>query len=194
MTEADLKLIHSGDIGVFAGKSTVSKLIIHYMKEYRDNGKFNIDKGIIELLNGFVPSHLATFFWIDRQLYLFGSIESGFKPILFKDHMYDYTSFMIIRKSGYTIEKVSKGLKYAMTSTGKSSIYPYWRLPLWIVYTKTGWKWPMSWGGDKAMECYKSTYEILREVFPEEYTNNLLYASCYDSIKATDEIVFDNRV
>jgi len=188
----DTSKIQDGDRFLSAGTAWISKQIIHYMTLYRD--KFPVVNGVKNLLSGFVASHCATFFWIDGVLYLYGSIDWGYKPIVFTDHYSENDSWIILRtKDGYTDGQKKLALNYAMVSMGGSTIYPYWALPMWILYVKTGWKWVLNGGGQKAQVCYKSVYQVLRQIEPYKYSLNPLYVTFFDSIRSDDQIIIDNR-
>ncbi len=184
------ELIKNGDTGLFAGTSFLSKEIIRFMTQYRN--EFPVDKEVVAKLKGFVPSHAGTFFRVDGVLYLFGSIEWGFKPIVFLDHYSDADSFMVFR-DGLTLDQSHRALKKAMVMTGESTLYPYWSIALWILYIKTHWKWLLSFGGRRAEVCYESTYEIKREVLPEKYNLNPNWVSCFDLIRPDSQLIIDNR-
>ena len=191
----DISKIQDGDRLFSHGTAAISKDIEHWMTVYRDNGKFKIDPGVLKLLNGFIASHCATFFWVQGKLYIYGSIEYGYRPIVFTDHYSDADSFLVLRsRDGYTASQKIAAFNYAMQALGDSTIYPYWALPMWIAYVKTGWKWFLSGGGHRAQVCYKSVYQVLKAVEPEKYTVNPLYATFFDDCRPDDQPVIRNNI
>jgi len=186
----DIQSIQTGDTFLYQGTAFISRAIIHFMEEYRDN--FPVDPAIVKLLNGFVPSHCATLVWINGVLYLYGSILFGFKPIVFTDYYSDSDSFLVMR-DGLTDQQKNEVVIDVQKMTGDSAVYPVWALPMWILYVKTHWKGFLSPGGHCAEVCYKSTYEVKRAVLPDLYNQNPLYITCFDCIKPNNQIIIDNR-
>jgi len=189
--ELDLSDIQDGDFGFFQGRKGISKAIIKAMEDYKKN--FVIDPAVLALLDGFVASHVGVFFWDRGELWLYGSIEWGFKPIKLRDHYNITDSFIVLRDPGWTKALQDKAFIYCQEKVGDSTSYPYWRLLLWRLYISTKWEWPMSWGGQRAEECYKSGYQVKREVFPDRYDMNSLYASFYHCIRSDNTLVLNNR-
>lgn len=188
----DLTKIQNGDRLLYAGTSFISKAIIYWMRQYTK--KFTISPSTLTLLNGFVGSHSGTLFWVNGVLYIYESVDFGYKPDVFTDKYNDESNFLILRiKGGYTPEQAKAALAYAMQLVAVSVIYPYWDLIFWIQYITTGISWMLKWGGTKSEYCFESTYRILNHVLPDVFTKDSQVISFFDLVGDNDIIVIDNR-
>jgi hypothetical protein len=187
--------IQTGDAFISHGTATISQAIEYFMEEYRKN--FHVDPGVIKLLtdaNGKVMtiSHCATFIWDAGDLWLYGSIDWGYKPIIFTDHYTENDNLMVLR-DGLTEIQQHNLVVDAMKMTGEATLYPYWILAMWALYVATHWKYLLSGGGHRAEDCFKACYELKRAILPDKYNLNPLYVTCYDCIRADNQIIIDNR-
>jgi hypothetical protein len=109
----------------------VSRSIVGVMKDYAKEQGYTSDPNFD--IN-FTFSHAATFVWVGGKLYLYGSIDSGYKPILFNKH-YDWYNdqYCIMRRNGeLTIEDENTVITECQHLVTVSNGYRYWMFLGWL--------------------------------------------------------------
>jgi len=156
--------IQTGDsLLITTYNSFISKTIVKVMRKY--NKQRNINCPI-------VLSHAARFIRIAGELYVFGSIDSGYKPWLFKKHysLTDPNEGMVImrRKTPLTDKEKDQTTNYCLHLTTVSFMYQYWALLQWLllVYLKID---TFKKDSDKTNYCYESEHECRKDLNPESY-------------------------
>ena len=137
-----------------------------------------------------IYSHAARFIWIADELYLFGSVENGYNPILFRKH-YDWenSDFAIMRrKEPLNEEERKQTINYMLHLDTISISYQYWNFIQWLLLVYLGID---TFGNDskKFMYCYESERYARKNLNPEKYGNvsktdifDLLYDPLYKVI------------
>jgi hypothetical protein len=140
-----------------------------------------------------VYSHAARFIWIAGELYLFGSVENGYNPILFKKH-YDLSKnqYAIMRRK-VKLSEADKMLttNYCLHLDSISVMYQYWNFFQWLllVYLNIN---TFKEDSDRFNYCYESEARCREQLNPSNYRNTyqtdvfqLLYDPYY-------EIIYEN--
>jgi hypothetical protein len=184
MTHADFlnkcNDIQDCDTMLCEGKADLSTLIESEMRHYRMN--FTIDPGVLKIFDGFVPSHSATFFREHGQLYVYGSIFTGFKPELFTANYSENDNLRVFRSSvSITQAQKDSAFAYAQMLVDVTNGYPIYELITWMLYIRTKWKYPMVWGGIKRQVCFAQAYRMRQQV-DSRFTKQPQIASCFDLI------------
>lgn len=125
----ELKEIKTGDtLYVSDKKSFVSRTIVKVMKHYAKKKKIKYD---------FIFSHAARFIWIADKLYVYGSIDSGYKPWVFENHYSlndpDKPCAISRRKTKLSKEEEKQTTHYCQHLVTVSLAYQYWALFLWLL-------------------------------------------------------------
>ena len=118
--------IKTGDTFLVKGKSFLSRSICKVMKRWGKKNNYPLN---------FIFSHAATFVWIYDTLYLFGSTESGYKPLEFDKHYsWDKDEFAVMRRSKeLSEEETNKTVRYVMHLNTVSLTYQYWNFFQWLL-------------------------------------------------------------
>jgi hypothetical protein len=86
-----------------------------------------------------ILSHACTAVWIDNELYAFGSVESGYKPWLFKLHY----SLQDLNRNGIVVMRRNEPLSkeeevklrhYCIHLNTISIAYQFWNFIQWLAY------------------------------------------------------------
>ena len=172
----ELSSIQTGDNFLTTDyNSFVSTTIVKVMKKYAK--QHNIKSEI-------VLSHAAELIWIAGELYIYGSIDSGYKPWLFRKH-YSLTGstegcVIMRRKTPLTEEEQNKITNYCQYLVGVSFMYQYFNLIKWLalVYLHIN-LFKLSYKISKLLNtinkityCYQSTYMSRKNLNPEYYNNH----------------------
>jgi hypothetical protein len=141
-----------------------------------------------------VYSHAARFIWIAGELYLFGSVENGYNPILFNKH-YDFTKskYVIMRRIS-PLSKTDQMLttNYCLHLDTVSVMYQYWNFIQWLmlVYLNIN---TFKEDSDRFNYCYESEARARKSLNPSHYRSvyqtdvfQLLYDPNY-------EIIYENN-
>lgn len=183
----DKNQIKTGDTLLVNGKSFLSKTIQKVMKKW--GKKHGYPTNIIY-------SHAARFVWVADELYLFGSVDNGYNPILFDRH-YDWetSDFAVMRrKTPLTPAEENQTINYVLHLDTVSISYQYWNFIQWLllVYLNIN---TFKKDSDKFTYCYESEMKARKNLNPEYYKDNihqtdifeLLYDKNYDIIYRSKE-------
>ena len=141
----------------------VSKAIVYVMKKWAKK------KGIQAPI---VLSHAAGFAWIAGELYVYGSIDSGYKPWIFNKHysLTDSNEGVVVmrRKIALTDAEKNQTINYMQHLTTVSFMYQYWNLLKWLilVYLNINLFRPDS---EKTTYCYESELMRRKNLNPDKY-------------------------
>lgn len=169
-------------------KDFVSKTIVSTMKKYNKQNNINCP---------IVLSHSARFSRIAGKLYVFGSIDSGYKPWIFEKHysLNDPNEGLVImrRKVPLTFKEKMQTINYMMHLTTISFMYQYWALLQWLllVYLKID---TFKEDSDKTTYCYEGELKCRKDLNPSNYgqtykvpfhilINDPLYEIIYNNTK-----------
>jgi hypothetical protein len=162
-------------------KDWLSNIICAVMKKWGKKKGYNVD---------LLFSHAARFVWIADELYLFGSIDVGYRPILFRLHYnWENDEFVIMRRKTELTEKEKKQTtNYCLHLTTISLMYQYWNFIQWLMLVYLGIN-TFGGKGDRANYCYESEDKCRKDLNPEWYGDisevsifNLLYDKNYSII------------
>lgn len=164
---SSLNEVETGDDFLVRGSSFLSRSICHVMVKW---GK---QKGYDLQVIALVMSHAAKFVRhteLPDTPFLYGSTESGYKPLEFERHYsWDEDEFIIMRKvGGLSSEQKSKVLRFVIHLVTVSIMYQYWNLIQWLllVYLHIN---TFTWDSEDFNYCYESCYLTRRELNPEDY-------------------------
>jgi len=105
-------------------------------------------------------------------LYVYGSIDSGYRPWIFKDHysLTDPNQGVVIqrRETPLTVAEENKTIKYVQHLTTVSWMYQYWNFIQWLALVYLGWNW-FSKDPDHFTYCYEADYKRRKNLNPEWY-------------------------
>lgn len=144
-------------------KDFVSKTIVSTMKKYNKQNNINCP---------IVLSHSVRFARIAGKLYVFGSIDSGYKPWIFEKHysLNDPNEGLVImrRKTPLTIKEKAQTTNYCLHLTTVSFVYQYWALLQWLllVYLKID---TFKQDSDKTNYCYESEHMCRKNLDSTKY-------------------------
>jgi len=143
--------------------SFVSRMIVKVMKRWAKKKGYKSD---------IVLSHAGHFAWISGRLYVFGSIDSGYKPWLFENHYEldcDELGIVIMRRNEpLTIEEESKTTHFALHLVALSFMYQYWNFIQWLflVYLNINF---FRKDSDVVNYCYESEMMCRKNLNPDRY-------------------------
>ena len=173
--------VKDGDTFLVRTDSWLSRTICNVMRRWGKKKKRPLTP---------IYSHAARFAWIADELYLFGSVENGYNPILFRKHYdWDQTDFAIMRrKKELSVEEKKQTINYMLHLDTISISYQYWNFIQWLllVYLNID-----TFGNDskKFMYCYESERYARKNLNPDRYGNvsrtdifDLLYDPNYDVV------------
>lgn len=146
--------------------SFISKAIVKVMKKWAKK-KYGINNPEIVL------SHSARFARIAGELYVYGSIDSGYKPWLFKNHysLNDPNEGIVIqrRKVPLTEEEENKTINYMQHLVAINLMYQYWMFIqfLLLVYCNINIFKKRS---DDFTYCYYGEWKCRQNLNPETHT------------------------
>jgi hypothetical protein len=176
-----LENIKTGDTFLVKSDTFISKAICSVMKRWGKKNNYPTD---------LIYSHAARFVWIAKELYLFGSVDNGYQPILFKLH-YDWNKddFCIMRrKTPLTEAEEIQTTNYCLHLDTVSVSYQYWNFVQWIVKVYLGWNWFKK-DSDGFTYCYESEMKDRKNLDPDNYGDvyitdifQLLYDKNYNII------------
>lgn len=166
-TKSNMNLtdIKTGDtILVTDYNNWLSKTICKVMTKYGKQKGYKTDT---------ILSHACTAVWIGNELYVFGSIESGYKPWLFRKH-YSLTDInengivLMRRKHPLSASDESALTHYCMHLNTVSIAYQYWNFFQWLakVYLKINL---FKQDSDNFNYCYESAYMCRKVLNPYSY-------------------------
>jgi len=185
----DINSIKTGDTFLTTDYSSfISWCIRGVMKKFAK--KNNIDSSI-------VLSHSGRFVWIANELYVYGSVDSGYKPWLFNNHysLNDSNEGVIImrRKIPLTKEEENKTINYCQYLVTVSIGYQYWNFIQWLAFVYLNID-LFKKDGDQFTYCFESELMCRRNLNPEKYgdtyqtdffrlLNDINYEIVYKNIK-----------
>ncbi len=135
-------------------------------------------------------SHAARFQWLADDLYLFGSVDNGYHPILFNLHYnWNDSDFAVMRrKKPLSDEEKKLNLKFMLHLDTLSISYQYWNFVQWLLLVYLGIN---TFGNDteRFLYCYEAERRARKNLNPESYGNvsktdifDLLYDPLYEVI------------
>jgi hypothetical protein len=157
MTLNDVK---TGDDFLVKGNTWLSKIICAVMKKWGKKNGYDVS---------LLFSHAAQFLWIADELYLFGSVDTGYRPILFKNHYnWDTDNFVVMRRNvELTEEEMKQTINYCLHLDTVSQGYQYWNFIQWLllVYLNINtFK-----DTDRFNYCYESERKCRKNLNPDHY-------------------------
>jgi len=173
--------IKTGDSFLVRSNAFLSKAICAVMKHWSKKNGYPITP---------IYSHAARFVWLADELYLFGSVENGYNPILFNRHYnWDTDDFAVMRrKTELTHKEEDQTINYVLHLDTVSVSYQYWNFIQWLllVYLKID---TFKKDNDKFTYCYESERKARKNLNPEWYGDvaqtdifELLYDPNYEVI------------
>lgn len=161
-----LNEIKTGDNLLVTSNKWLSRTIVKVMKDWGKKTNRHLDK---------VYSHAGTLIWSGGELYVFESVDGGFKPRLFEDHYDLVDSDLAIMRRNKPLNKTDEDrvINAAFRLTRKSTSYQYWNFIQWLSTVYLGIKMfnTKKEDNDKFEYCYESTMEIRKALNPENYGN-----------------------
>ncbi|MFA5049194.1 MAG: hypothetical protein WC516_09285 [Patescibacteria group bacterium] len=157
----NLEDIKTGDDLFRKDKSFLSKNICSVMKKWGKKKGYKTD---------LLFSHAARFIWIAGELYVYGSIDSGYKPWLFKNH-YDWEKddFVIMRrKKELSSTEINQIINYCQHLVTISRLYQFANFIRWIILVYLGIN-TFNKQNDHVLYCYQSTRLCRKNLNPENY-------------------------
>ena len=173
--------IKTGDSFLVKRNSFLSKTICAVMKHWGKKNGYKVD---------LLFSHAARFVWIADTLYIFGSVDNGYQPLVFSRH-YDWNNddFAVMRrKTPLTHAEENQTSNYCLHLDTISLSYQYWNFIQWLllVYLNIN---TFGNDSDKFNYCFESERKARKDLNPENYGNvnktdifDLLYDKNYDII------------
>ena len=154
--------VKTGDSFGFRGNSFVSKVILNTMKYWGKRHGYNVDK---------LYSHFGRAVWIANKLYIFGSIDSGYKPWLFELH-YDWEldDFIIMRRTKelVIIEEIDT-THFCMHLTTINLFYQYLALLQWLILVYLRINTFKNHPSNDFTYCYRAELMCRADLNPENY-------------------------
>jgi len=173
--------IKTGDTLLVKTDAFLSKIICRVMKRWGKKMGYDVKQ---------VYSHAARFVWIAEKLYLFGSVENGYNPIIFTRH-YDFekSNFVIMRRLKELSEQEAlQTINYCLHLDTLSITYQYWNLFQWLVLVYLNIN-LFKEDSDKFTYCFEAERKARKNLNPENYTSvyitdifHLLYDKNYKII------------
>ena len=164
--------IKDGDTLLVNNGSWLSNTICKVMKKWAKRRGFPLTP---------IYSHAARFAWIEGELYVFGSVESGYKPWLFHRHYdWDNGDFAIMRRKEELSEEERKQTIHYMLHLDTISIsYQYWNFIQWLilVYLRIN---TFGKDSDKFMYCYESEMAARKNLDPTHYPGDRSKTDVFD--------------
>ena len=155
--------IKTGDSFLVRDKSFISRCICGVMKHWaKKTGN--------TLLIPLIYSHAGRFVWIAGELYIFGSIENGYQPLLFREN-YDLEKddyIIMHRKLELTIAEEEQTANYCLHLDSVSIIYQYWMVIQWLakVYLNIDL---FAKDSDSTTYCYEAEMMARKNLNPDKY-------------------------
>ena len=164
--------IKDGDTLLVNNGSWLSNTICKVMKKWAKRRGFPLTP---------IYSHAARFVWIEGELYVFGSVDSGYKPWLFHRHYdWDNGDFAIMRRKEELSEEERKQTIHYMLHLDTISIsYQYWNFIQWLilVYLRIN---TFGKDSDKFMYCYESEMAARKNLNPSHYPGDRSKTDVFD--------------
>jgi hypothetical protein len=173
--------IKNGDSFLIKSNSFLSKTICAVMKHWGKKKDYDIS---------ILFSHAARFIWIADELYIFGSVDNGYKPLLFKLHCnWNADDFAIMRRrTPLTKAEENQTINYVLHLDTLSIAYQYWNFVQWLllVYLNIN---TFKRESDKFNYCFESERKARKNLNPDQYGSvaetdifDLLYDKNYEII------------
>jgi hypothetical protein len=155
--------VQTGDNFFIKGSGLISDTICTTMIRWGKQQEYDTSR---------VYSHAGTFVWIGGELYVFGSIDSGFKPWLFNYHYdWDKDDFMIQRRNiPLSFSDTNLVVHTCMHYVTVSLLYQYWNFIQWLVLVYLHINLFRK-GSQDFTYCYNSTKLIRKALNPEKYND-----------------------
>lgn len=179
-------------------KSFVSRTIVKVMRHW---GKKLVKRGIytqeqVDSLH--IQSHAARLFWDRGLLYVYGSIDSGYKPWLFERHYNWATSDFTImrRKTPLTSTEAAVSFHFAQHLVAISLGYQFVNFLQWLATVYLGIRGfnTRKDDNDKFEYCYESEREHRKHLNPEWY-GNVDQTDIYDlMLDPHYEIIYQSKI
>jgi hypothetical protein len=173
--------VKTGDSFLVRSNSFLSKTICAVMKHWGKKKGYNVD---------IIYSHAARFVWLADELYLFGSVDNGYNPILFNRHYnWDTDNFAVMRRNTELSHKEEdQTINFVLHLDTVSIGYQYWNFIQWLmlVYLNIN---TFKNDTDKFNYCFESEAKARKNLNPDQYGNvsetdifDLLYDKNYSII------------
>jgi len=145
-----------------------------------------------------IPNHAARYVLVNKipTPYLFGSIESGYKPIEWAKH-YDWEKdkFVVMRrKTPLTESEETQTTRYCLHLVTVSWVYQLWNFMQWIMLVYLGID-TFRPDRDAFTYCYESERKARKDLNPDNYGDvsrtdifDLLYDPNYELIFISEEL------
>lgn len=157
----DINSIKTGDTLLVNRDNFISKTICKVMRHWGKKRNQN---------TSLLYSHGARFIWIADELYVFGSVDNGYNPILFKKHYnWDTDDFAVMRRvKELTPEEEKQTTNYCLHLDTISISYQYWNFIQWLllVYLNIN---TFGKDSDKFNYCFESERMARKNLNPENY-------------------------
>jgi len=160
----DIKDIKTGDAFLTREYNDfLSKEICYVMKKWGKKKGYDTST---------IFSHAGTFIWIADELYVYGSVESGYKPWLFRLH-YSFDDpnegvAVMRRKTPLTEAEEKQITNYCQHLTTISISYQFWNFIQWLVLVYLGINLFKKDSQDFTY-CYESQMLCRKNLDPDKY-------------------------
>jgi hypothetical protein len=183
----NLNEIKTGDVFLIYGGTFLSKSIRFFMKWFAKKKHITYN---------WIPSHAATFCWINDTLYLAESVDNGYHLRVFTNHYdLDNDDCCVLRtKKEYNKAETKEATRYIMELQTVSQFYYYLNFIFWPIYIILNINLFKLLHDRGITYCYESTYMVLNDVRSSDWTADM---SVVDIFKLYDldklNIVYDHR-
>ena len=153
--------IQTGDTLLIRNKKDfISRTICSVMKKWGTKKGLPTDK---------IYSHAGRFVWIAGKLYVYGSIDSGYKPWLFDLHYkWDDDLMVMRRKTSLSQPEMDQTTNFCLHLVTISRMYQYLNFVKWLTLVYLGIN-IFGKENDHVMYCYESEHLCRKNLNPENY-------------------------
>jgi hypothetical protein len=157
----DINDVKTGDTFLVKSNTFLSKAICAVMKKWGKKKGYN---------TSMIYSHAARFVWFAGELYLFGSVDNGYNPIVFNKHYnWDKDDFSIMRRNEeLSIKEINQTKNYCMHLDTVSKTYQYWNFLQWVTLVYLGLN-LFTKDKDGFTYCYESEMMCRKNLNSENY-------------------------
>lgn len=180
--------IKTGDTFLVSGSSWISNTILKVMRRWGKKQGYDVDKIHIY-------SHAARFIWEGDKLWLFGSVENGYQPILFEEHYnLKKTEMCIMRRYKELDEKeTSQTTNYCLHLDGVSISYQYWNFIQWLLLVYLGIN-TFKKDSDRFTYCFEGERLCRKNLNPENY-EDVFQTDIYQLLLDPNyHIIYENHI
>jgi hypothetical protein len=153
--------IQTGDTLLIRNKKDfISRTICAVMKKWGTKKGLPTDK---------IYSHAGRFVWIAGKLYVYGSIDSGYKPWLFDLHYkWDDDLMVMRRKTPLSLPEMDQTTNFCLHLVTISRMYQYLNFIKWLTLVYLGLN-IFGKENDHVMYCYESEHLCRKNLNPDNY-------------------------